>query len=59
MGSRLPRGWGDLVLQFGLFFAVYQGYQIVRGMSEAKGALALANAERIIDVLERELGTGR
>ena len=55
MGSRLPRGWGDLVLQFGLFFAVYQGYQIVRGMSEAKGALALANAERIIDV-ERSLG---
>ena len=55
IGSRLPRGWGDLLLQFGLFFAVYQGYQVVRGMSEAKEGLALANAERIIDA-ERSLG---
>ena len=55
IGSWLPRGWGDLLLQFGLFFAVYQGYQVVRGLSEAKEGLALANAERIIDA-ERSLG---
>jgi membrane-associated phospholipid phosphatase len=55
IGSRLPRGWGDLLLQFGLFFAVYQGYQVVRGLSEAREGIALANAERIIDV-ERSLG---
>jgi hypothetical protein len=55
IGSRLPRGWGDLLLQFGLFFVVYQGYQVVRGLSEAKEAIALANAERIMDV-ERSLG---
>ena len=55
IGSRLPRGWGDLLLQFGLFFAVYQGYQVVRGLSEAREGIAFANAERIIDV-ERSLG---
>lgn len=55
IGSRLPRGWGDLFLQLALFFGVYQGYQVVRGLSEGKEALAMANAERIIDV-ERSLG---
>ena len=55
IGSRLPRGWADLLLQLMLFFSVYQGYQVVRGLSEGKDALAFANAERIIDV-ERSLG---
>ncbi len=55
IGSRLPRGWSDLLLQLGLFFCIYQGYQLVRGLSEAKQTLALANAERIIS-LERSLG---
>ncbi len=55
IGGRLPRGWSDLLLQFALFFGVYQGYQVVRGMSEGREALAFANAERIIDV-ERSLG---
>ena len=56
IGSRLPRGWADLLLQLALFFGVYQGYQVVRGLSEGKSALAFDNAERIIDV-ERALGT--
>jgi hypothetical protein len=56
IGSRLPRGWTDLLLQLALFFGVYQGYQVVRGLSEGKSALAFDNAERIIDV-ERALGT--
>ena len=56
IGSRLPRGWGDLLLQLALFFGVYQGYQVVRGLSEGKAALAFANADRIIDI-ERALGT--
>ena len=51
----LPRGWGDLVWQLALFYAVYQGYQVVRGLSEAKAGIAFANAERIMDV-ERSLG---
>jgi hypothetical protein len=56
IGSRLPRGWSDLLLQLALFFSVYQGYQVVRGLSEAREGLAFANAERIVD-LERSLGT--
>lgn len=55
IGERLPRGWTDLLWQFLLFFAVYQGYQVVRGLSEGKEALAFANAERIIS-LESSLG---
>ncbi len=55
IGSRLPRGWSDLLLQLALFFCIYQGYQLVRGLSEAKESLALDNAERIIS-LERSLG---
>ena len=55
IGSRLPRGWSDLFLQLALFFGVYQGYQVVRGLSQGKDALAFANADRIVD-LERSLG---
>ena len=55
IGSRLPRGWSDLLLQLALFFGVYQGYQVVRGLSEGKDALAFANADRVVD-LERSLG---
>lgn len=55
IGARLPRGWTDLLLQLALFFGVYQGYQVVRGLSEGREGLAFANAERIID-LERALG---
>ncbi len=55
IGSRLPRGWSDLFLQLLLFFGVYQGYQVVRGLSQGKDALAFANADRIVD-LERSLG---
>src|SRR5919106_4327401 len=54
--ARLPKGWGDLIWQFVLFFVVYQGYQIVRGFADGKAALAFANGERVID-LERSLGT--
>lgn len=56
ISARLPRGWGDLIRQFALFFLVYQGYQVVRGFADGKAALALANGERVIDV-ERSLGT--
>ena len=55
VGDRLPRGWGDLLLQLVLFFSVYQGYQVVRGLSEGRDSLAFANADRIIDI-ERSLG---
>ncbi|MEO7198269.1 MAG: phosphatase PAP2 family protein, partial [Solirubrobacterales bacterium] len=56
IGRRLPRGWLDLLLQLGLFFAAYQGYQVVRGLVDGKTDLAFANAGHLID-LERGLGT--
>ena len=55
IGSRLPRGWWDLLLQFGLFYVAYQGYSIVRGVVDGKNDLAYANAERLVD-WERSLG---
>ena len=56
IGEFAPRGWLDALLQFALFFAVYNAYQVVRGMVDGKDALAFANAERVMD-LERTLGT--
>jgi hypothetical protein len=56
VSARLPRGWGDLLLQIGLFLGVYQGYQLVRGLADGKAALAFANGERVMD-LERSLGS--
>lgn len=50
-----PRGWRDALLQFGLFLVAYQGYQVVRGLSEARPEVAFANGERIAD-LESSLG---
>jgi hypothetical protein len=50
IGRRLPRGWLDLLLQLALFFAVYQAYQVVRGLAEGRADLAVANAERIITI---------
>jgi hypothetical protein len=55
IGSRLPRGWRDLLLQLALFFVAYQGYQVVRGLADGRAALAFQNADRVIH-LERSLG---
>jgi hypothetical protein len=43
------------MLQFALFFAVYNGYQVVRGLANGREDLAFANAERLVDA-ERSLG---
>lgn len=56
IGRRLPHGWYDLLLQLGLFFFAYQGYQLVRGLVDGKAALAFENAGHIVDI-ERGLGT--
>jgi hypothetical protein len=52
----LPKGWLDAACQFFLFFLVYNGYQLVRGITDSSRELALANADRLIDI-ERSLGT--
>jgi PAP2 superfamily len=51
-----PRGWADAGLQFLLFFAVYNGYQVVRGITAGSEEAAFANAERVIDI-EKGIGT--
>lgn len=56
IGRRLPHGWHDLLLQLGLFFFAYEGYQLVRGLADGQATLAFANADRVIE-LERGLGT--
>jgi hypothetical protein len=56
IGALLPRGWLDAVLQFALFYLAYSGYQVVRGITDSGRELALANADRLIDI-ERSLGT--
>jgi hypothetical protein len=56
IGGRLPRGWGDVFWQLGLFALADLCYETVRGMAEGRATLAFTNAERIID-LERGTGT--
>ena len=56
IGSRLPRGWWDLILQFGLFYAAYQAYGLVRGIVDGRADVAFANGQHIIEI-ERSLGT--
>lgn len=56
IGRRLPHGWRDLLLQLGLFFFAYQGYQVVRGLVDTKAALAFENAATIVEI-ERGIGT--
>jgi hypothetical protein len=55
VGRRLPRGWGDLLRQFALFFVAYQGYQLVRGIADGRDAVAMSNGLHVIH-LERSLG---
>ena len=55
IGSRLPRGWGDLLRQLALFFLAYWGYQLVRGIADGRSAVAVANGIHVIH-LERSLG---
>lgn len=46
----------DALCQLLLFYAAYNGYQVVRGITDSGRDAAIANAERLIDV-ERSLGT--
>ena len=51
----LPKGWLDAGFQFLLFFLAYNGYQVVRGITDSGSVAAYVNAERIIG-LEKSLG---
>jgi PAP2 superfamily protein len=52
----LPKGWLDAGLQFFLFFLAYNGYQVVRGITDSGSVDAYVNAEHVIG-LEKSLGT--
>ena len=52
----LPKGILDAGCQFLLFFVAYNGYQVVRGVTDGSEAEALANGASVID-LERSLGS--
>ena len=51
----LPKGIADAGSQFGLFFLAYNGYQVVRGITDSGTFPAFANARHVID-LENSLG---
>jgi hypothetical protein len=52
----LPKGLWDAGLQFLLFLAAYNAYQLVRGIADGQKEVAFANADRLIDI-ERSTGT--
>ncbi len=51
----LPRGVLDAGYQFLLFLAAYQGYQVVRGLTDSGAVSAYSNAHHVMD-LEKSLG---
>jgi hypothetical protein len=50
-----PKGVLDAGVQFGLFFLAYNGYQVVRGITDSGTFPAFANARHVIDI-ENSLG---
>jgi hypothetical protein len=56
INEAFPKGWMDAGLQFLLFFLAYNGYQLVRGITDSGSVEAYVNAERVIG-LEKSLGT--
>jgi hypothetical protein len=45
----LPRGWGDLVLQLGIWFGFGLVYQVARGLADRTPAEAFQNGRHVID----------
>ena len=51
----LPRGWGDLLQQAGLWLGFAIAYEIARGLADRGEGVALANADRVVTI-EHHLG---
>src|SRR5919108_6118251 len=45
----LPRGWGDLGLQLGIWFGFGLAYQVARGLADRSPTEALQNGRHVID----------
>ena len=56
IGTRLPKGWGDLGRQIGLLLVVDLFYETVRGIAEGQKAVAFDHGEQII-ALQRSTNT--
>jgi PAP2 superfamily len=56
IGNRLPKGWGDLFRQVGLFALADICYETVRGVAEGRASVAFANAKTLVEA-ERATGT--
>jgi membrane-associated phospholipid phosphatase len=50
IGSRLPKGWGDLGRQVGLLLLVDLAYETVRGIADGQRSTAFAHGQQIIDI---------
>ena len=49
----LPRGWGDLLLQIGIWFGFLAAYQVARGVADRNAAAAFENGLKVIDLESR------
>ena len=56
IGHLLPRGWGDLSLQIGIWLGFVAAYQIVRGIADRSPTEAMDNGRMVMDV-QRHLHT--
>jgi membrane-associated phospholipid phosphatase len=52
----LPRGWGDLFLQLGIWFGFLAAYQVARGMADRNTAEAFDNGLKVVDIERRASG---
>ena len=52
----LPRGWGDLFLQLGIWFGFLAAYQVARGMADRNPGEAFDNGLKVIDIERRASG---
>jgi hypothetical protein len=46
----LPRGWGDLALQLGIWFGFGLVYQVARGLADRSATEAFQNGRHVIDI---------
>jgi membrane-associated phospholipid phosphatase len=54
----LPRGYGDLGLQFLIWFGFLGAYQVARGVADRDPAQAFENGWKVIDIEQRLTGLG-
>ncbi len=56
VGSRLPKGWGDVARQVGILVGVDLAYTAVRGIADSERTAAFTHGQQVID-LERATHT--